>query len=82
MSHNRSSRRSFLRIGSVAPWACSAAGVTVLRQDARLDAASPLSASHLRSFGSAKSCVLLWLDGGPSHLETFDPKKDVPKEVQ
>jgi hypothetical protein len=25
---------------------------------------------------------LLWLDGGPSHLETFDPKKDVPREIQ
>ena len=82
MSNKRISRRSFLRIGSVAPWAFSAAGATVLRQDARLDAASPLSASHLRSFGSAKSCILLWLDGGPSHLETFDPKKDVPREVQ
>ncbi len=21
-----------------------------------------------------KSCILLWMDGGPSHLETFDPK--------
>lgn len=82
MSNKRISRRSFLRIGSVAPWAFSAAGATVLRQDARLDAASPLSASHQRSFGSAKSCILLWLDGGPSHLETFDPKKDVPREVQ
>jgi hypothetical protein len=24
------------------------------------------------------SCILLWLDGGPSHLETFDPKPDAP----
>jgi hypothetical protein len=22
----------------------------------------------------AKSCILIWLDGGPSHLDTFDPK--------
>jgi uncharacterized protein (DUF1501 family) len=22
----------------------------------------------------AKSCILLWLNGGPSHLDTFDPK--------
>jgi len=34
------------------------------------------------AFGTAKSCILLWLDGGPSHLETFDPKIDVPREVQ
>jgi hypothetical protein len=25
---------------------------------------------------------LLWLDGGPSHLETFDPKPDAPLEVR
>jgi hypothetical protein len=24
------------------------------------------------------SCIVLWLDGGPSHLETFDPKPDAP----
>jgi hypothetical protein len=30
----------------------------------------------------AKSCVLIWLDGGPSHLETFDPKPQAPVEVR
>lgn len=30
----------------------------------------------------AKSCILLWLDGGPSHLETFDLKPDAPSEVR
>lgn len=34
------------------------------------------------SSGSAKSCILIWLDGGPSHLETFDPKPDAPVEVR
>ena len=32
--------------------------------------------------GKAKSCILIWLDGGPSHLETFDPKPDAPSEVR
>jgi hypothetical protein len=31
---------------------------------------------------AAKSCVLIWLDGGPSHLETFDVKPEAPKEVR
>jgi hypothetical protein len=31
---------------------------------------------------AAKSCILLWLDGGPSHLETFDLKPDAPTEVR
>lgn len=30
----------------------------------------------------AKSCILIWLDGGPSHLETFDPKPTAPQEVR
>lgn len=30
----------------------------------------------------AKSCILVWLDGGPSHYETFDPKPLAPKEVR
>ncbi len=31
---------------------------------------------------TAKSCILIWLDGGPSHLETFDPKPEAPVEVR
>jgi len=28
------------------------------------------------------NCILVWLDGGPSHYETFDPKPDAPKEIR
>jgi uncharacterized protein (DUF1501 family) len=30
----------------------------------------------------AKSVILVWLDGGPSHYETFDPKPEAPAEVR
>jgi hypothetical protein len=30
----------------------------------------------------ARACILIWLDGGPSHLDTFDPKPDSPAEVR
>lgn len=30
----------------------------------------------------AKSCILIWLDGGPTHYETFDPKPTAPKEIR
>ena len=30
----------------------------------------------------AKSCILVWLDGGPTHYETFDPKPLAPSEVR
>ena len=27
-------------------------------------------------------CIFIWLDGGPSHYETFDPKPDAPSEIR
>src|SRR5215831_921981 len=29
-----------------------------------------------------KSCILLWMDGGPSHLDTFDPKPDASEQYR
>ncbi len=34
------------------------------------------------SFGRAKSCILLFLSGGPPQHETFDPKPDAPVEIR
>ncbi len=34
------------------------------------------------SFGRAKSCILLFLYGSPSQLETFDPKPDAPEGIR
>jgi hypothetical protein len=30
----------------------------------------------------AKSCILIWMDGGPTHYETFDPKPTAPAEYR
>ncbi len=30
----------------------------------------------------ATSCILIWMDGGPTHFETFDPKPDAPMELR
>ena len=30
----------------------------------------------------ADSCILVWLDGGPTHYETFDPKPTAPAEIR
>src|SRR5215831_4489205 len=60
------SRRSFLQIG--------ASTVLGLSLADRLKAGSTL--------GSAKQVVLLWLWGGPSHLDTFDPKPNAPLEYR
>jgi len=41
---------------------------------------------RLRAEGAAKrngkSVILIWLDGGPSHMETYDPKPAAPKEYR
>jgi hypothetical protein len=28
------------------------------------------------------SCILLWMGGGPSHIDTFDPKPDAPQDIR
>lgn len=33
-------------------------------------------------FGKAKSCILIFNYGGPSHLETLDPKPSAPSEIR
>jgi hypothetical protein len=41
---------------------------------------------RLRAEGAAsntgKSVILVWLDGGPSQLESYDPKPDAPREYR
>src|SRR5205823_3176218 len=32
--------------------------------------------------GKARACILVWLAGGPSHIDTFDPKPDAPKDYR
>ncbi len=41
-----------------------------------------LAASTGKKEPAAKSCILIWMDGGPTHYETFDPKPNAPKEYR
>ncbi len=66
-------RRDLIRIGGL-----SALGLG-LGDFFRLQKASAAGSSLQPK---AKSCILIWLDGGPSHLEMFDPKPDAPEEVR
>ena len=63
------SRRDFLQVGGLTSF-----GLSLGSCCSRVDAATTAA--------RAKSCILIWLDGGPSHLETFDPKPQAPKEVR
>jgi len=38
--------------------------------------------ARLRSLGRAKACILLFMWGGPSQLDTWDPKPEAPAEVR
>ncbi|MSR32659.1 MAG: DUF1501 domain-containing protein [Gemmataceae bacterium] len=40
------------------------------------------ASSMARGKSQAKSVILVWLDGGPTHYETFDPKPDAPLEIR
>ena len=67
------SRRTFLRVGGLA-----SIGLTLpdyLR--ARASDATPLANSR-----KDMKCILLWMQGGPSHIDTFDPKPDAPAEIR
>ena len=66
-------RRDVLRVGGLA-----ALGLGLVDGMRRRAAAEAAGASPAR----ARRCILIWLDGGPSHLETFDPKPDAPREVR
>jgi hypothetical protein len=63
-------RREMLRL--------AAAGVTGMSLSGWL---APLAA-HVAEQKKRKSCIVLWMDGGPSHIETFDPKPDGRAEVR
>ena len=41
-------------------------------------AATPLGQPAAGATNQAKACILIWLDGGPTHYETFDPKPSAP----
>ena len=72
LTFNNTSRRSFLRVGSL-----GIGGVTLpnlLRQQAQAaEAGQPVK---------KKSVILVWLAGGPSHLDMYDLKPHAPAEIR
>jgi uncharacterized protein (DUF1501 family) len=63
-------RREFLRIGL--------AGMASLS----LPELSALRARASASRGERTALLVVWLQGGASHLETYDPKPDAPSEIR
>jgi hypothetical protein len=66
------SRRSFLQLG--------VAGMASLGLPSLLKARDESS----QSFGGRKDtrCILIWLDGGPGHMDMYDMKPEAPEEYR
>jgi hypothetical protein len=69
-------RREMLRVGGSAMLGLS------LSQILESESRAKESAIGGVGFGRAKSVILLYLQGGPSHLDLWDPKPDVPDNVK
>jgi len=64
-------RREMLRLSAAGALGVSASGwLPLLAQQAAAQKVKP------------KSCILLWMDGGPSHIDTFDPKPEAAERIR
>jgi len=62
-------RRDLLRVGSLGLFGLSLPGVL------RAEAAGTAAPGDV-------NVILIWLDGGPSHIDMFDPKPEAPVEIR
>jgi hypothetical protein len=67
-------RREIMRLAAAGVAGASVSGWFGLLAEHAARAAAPPARK--------KSCILLWMDGGPSHHDTFDPKPDAPSDVR
>jgi uncharacterized protein (DUF1501 family) len=72
----RPSRRELLRVGGGSLLGLGLADLLALQARG---AAQPVGGP---GWGRAKSVILVFLQGGPSHLDLWDPKDDVPDDVR
>lgn len=70
-------RRELLRVGGFATLGLSLADLFRYQAEA---ANNPQN--QPRGFGRAESVILLYLQGGPSHIDLWDPKDNVPDNVR
>ena len=72
------SRRELLRVGGASIIGLSLPQFFALKARA---AAAKID-SKPKPFGSAKSVIMLFLQGGPSHIDIWDPKPEAPANVR
>lgn len=72
-------RRDLLRVGGSAMLGLTLADIFRLQPKAQANEAPRRGGP---GFGQAKSVILIYLQGGPSHLDLWDPKDNVPDRVK
>ena len=73
-------RRDILRVGGSALFGLSLGSMLELQAAASRAADAPVGRGP--GWGKAKSIILVYLQGGPSHLDLWDPKEGVPDNVR
>ncbi|MDB5344119.1 MAG: hypothetical protein JWP89_2496 [Schlesneria sp.] len=68
------SRRDVLRVGGLAFAGLTMADLLRLRASA--------ASNTTAGAGRGKSVIMIWMRGGPSHIDSFDMKPDAPTEVR
>src|SRR5690349_14607511 len=73
------SRREFLRVGGAGILGISLADILSLQAGAQT---APGASQQRSGWGKAKSVLMIFLQGGPSHIDIWDPKPDAPSNVR
>jgi hypothetical protein len=73
-------RRELLRVGGSAMLGLSLADI--FRLQAQASEAPAANPNQGPGFGRARSVIMIYLQGGPSHLDLMDPKPDAPERVR
>lgn len=76
-SHTTCARRTALQVGAISILGLGGNHLTGLRQ-----ASAAPAANAATGFGRAKSCIFIFLSGGLSQHESFDPKPNAPENVR
>lgn len=71
------SRREFLRVGGAGMLGLSLGDILRLQAST----AAP-EGSGKNGWGKAKSVIMIFLQGGPSHIDIWDPKPDAPSNIR
>src|SRR5436190_15622131 len=81
-SHLGHTRRAVLRVGGSGLFGMTLGSLFRLQSAQAATTASASAHAGLGGWGKAKSVVMVYLQGGPSHLDLWDPKENVPENVR